>query len=153
MPSQFDLLSLTTLSVAIFGRLQLRQLTIGLLQQHYYNQLTIDPTFCDSRFSTGWLLAIEDFAFSFTFGGSFLTHKWAYSCAYSYAYSCAYSCANSCDYRCAYSCDYRDEPTVVPTVVTIIVPTVIPSVMPFSVAGSGRVQAGVADRYTSSTLL
>ena len=30
---------------------------------HYCKQLIIDPTFCGSRFSTGRLLAIEDFTF------------------------------------------------------------------------------------------
>ena len=50
---QFDLPSLTPLSVASCGRLQL-----GV--PHW---AAIDLTFCGSRFSTGRLLAIEDFTF------------------------------------------------------------------------------------------
>ena len=62
---QLDLPSLTPLSVAACGWLQL-----GVPQWatsvHYCKLLIINPTFCGSRFSTGRLLAIEDFTFAFT---------------------------------------------------------------------------------------
>ena len=58
--SQFDLPSLTPLSVAGCGRLQLG-VPHWATSVHYCKLLIIDPTFCGSRFSTGRLMAIEDF--------------------------------------------------------------------------------------------
>ena len=62
--SQLVLPSLTKLSVAGCGRLK-----IGVLHWatsvDYCKWLIIDRTFCCSRFSTGRLLAIEDFTFTF----------------------------------------------------------------------------------------
>ena len=57
--SQLDLPSLTLMSAAGCGRLQL-----GVLHwANYCKYLIIDPTLCGSRFSSGRLLAIEDFTF------------------------------------------------------------------------------------------
>ena len=58
--SQLDLPSLTPLSVAACGSLQLG-VPHWAASVHYCKSLIIDPTFCGSRFSTGRLLAIEDF--------------------------------------------------------------------------------------------
>ena len=58
--SQLDLPSLTPLSDHCCGRLQLGVPQLGYFVD-YSKQLIIDPTFCGSRFSTGRLLAIEDF--------------------------------------------------------------------------------------------
>ena len=52
--SQLDLPSLTDCNF---------KHSIGLLQQHYCKQLINDPTFRGSRFSTGRLVAIEDYIF------------------------------------------------------------------------------------------
>ena len=60
--SQWDLSSLTPLSVAGCGRLQLG-VPHWATSVEYCKLLIIDPTFCGSRFSTGRLLAIEDFTF------------------------------------------------------------------------------------------
>ena len=60
--SQLDLPSLTPMSVAGCGRLQLG-VPHWATSVDYYKLLIIDPTFCGSRFSTGKLLAIEDFTF------------------------------------------------------------------------------------------
>ena len=62
--SQLDLPSLTSLSVAGCGWLQLG-VSHWAASVHYCKQLIIDPTFCGSRFSTGRLLAIEDFTFTY----------------------------------------------------------------------------------------
>ena len=62
--SQLDLPSLTPLSVAGCGWLQLG-VPHWAASVDYCKKLIIDPTFCGSRFSTGRLLAIEDFAFTF----------------------------------------------------------------------------------------
>ena len=67
--SQLDLPSMTPLSVAGCGRLQLG-VPHWATSIYYCKQLIIDPTFCGSRFSTGRLLAIEDFIF---FHASLLT--------------------------------------------------------------------------------
>ena len=61
--SQLDLPSLTSLSLAGCGRLQLR-VPGWATSVDYCKQLIIDPTFCGSRFSTGRFLAIEDFYFT-----------------------------------------------------------------------------------------
>ena len=58
--SRLDLRSLTPLSVAGCGRLQL-EVPLSATSVDYCKQLIIDPTFCGSSFSTGRLLAIEDF--------------------------------------------------------------------------------------------
>ena len=71
--SQFDLPSLTPLSVAGRGQLQLG-LTHWATSVYYCKQLIIDPTFCGSKFSTGRLLAIVDYTF-FTFMCFFLLLK------------------------------------------------------------------------------
>ena len=63
--SQLDLPSLTPLSVADCGRLQLGA-PHWATSVNYCKQLIIEPTFCGSRFSTGRLLAIEDFTFILT---------------------------------------------------------------------------------------
>ena len=60
--SQLDLPSLTPLSVASCGRLQLG-VPDWAKSVDYCKWLTIDPIFCGSRFSTGRLLAIEDITF------------------------------------------------------------------------------------------
>ena len=60
--SQLDLPSLTPLSVADCGCLQLGA-PHWATSVNYCMQLIIEPTFCGSRFSTGRLLAIEDFTF------------------------------------------------------------------------------------------
>ena len=60
--SQLDLPSLTPLSVARCGQLQLGVLHWAT-SVDYCKHLIIDPTFSGSRFSTGNLLAIEDFIF------------------------------------------------------------------------------------------
>ena len=60
--SELDLSSLTPLSVASCGRLQLG-VPHWATSVDYCKWLIIDPTFCGSRFSTGRLLAIEDFTF------------------------------------------------------------------------------------------
>ena len=66
--SQLDLPSLTPLSVAGCGRLQLGTLHWAT-SVNYCKQLITEPTFCGSKFSTGRLLAIEDFTFlPFCFG-------------------------------------------------------------------------------------
>ena len=57
--SQLDLPSLTPLSVADCGWLQLG--VPNWAASVYCKLLIIDPTFCGSRFSTGRLVAIEDF--------------------------------------------------------------------------------------------
>ena len=61
--SQLDLPSLTPLSVAGCGRLQLG-VPHWATSIYYCMQLIIYPTFCGSRFSTGRLLAIENFTFT-----------------------------------------------------------------------------------------
>ena len=58
--SQLDPLSLTPLSVADYDGLQLG-VPRWANSVDYCKQLIIDPTFCGSSFSTGRLLAIEDF--------------------------------------------------------------------------------------------
>ena len=63
--SQLDLPSLTPLSVASCGRLQLG-IPHWAASVDYCKYLIINPTFCGSKFSTGRLLAIEDFTFYFT---------------------------------------------------------------------------------------
>ena len=60
--SQLDLPSLTPLSVAGCGRLQLG-VPHWATSVDYCKWLIIDPTFCGRRFSTGRLLAIEVFTF------------------------------------------------------------------------------------------
>ena len=60
--SQLDLPSLTPFSVAGCGRLQLGVPYWATLV-YYCKSLKIGPTFCGSRFSTGRLLAIEEFTF------------------------------------------------------------------------------------------
>ena len=60
--SQLDLPSLTPLSVAGCGRLQLGA-PHWATSVNYCKQFIIEPTFCGSRFSTGRLPAIEDFTF------------------------------------------------------------------------------------------
>ena len=62
--SQLDLPSLTQLSVAGCGWLQLG-VPHWAASVHYCKLLIIEPTFCGSRFSTGRRLAIEDFTFYF----------------------------------------------------------------------------------------
>ena len=62
--SQLDLPSFTPLFVAGCGRLQLGA-SHRAASVHYCKQLIIEPTFCGSRFSTGRLLAMEDFTFTF----------------------------------------------------------------------------------------
>ena len=57
---QLDLPYLTPLSVAGCGRLQLGAQHLAT-SVNYCKQLIIEPTFYGSRFSTGRLLAIEDF--------------------------------------------------------------------------------------------
>ena len=65
--SQLDLPSLTPLSVAGCGRLQLG-VPRGATAVDYCKQLIIDPTFCGSRFSTERLLAINSYRIEgFTF--------------------------------------------------------------------------------------
>ena len=63
--SQLDLSSLTPLSIAGCGRLQLG-VPHWATSVYYCKYLIIDPTFFGSRFSTGRLMAIEDFTFYFT---------------------------------------------------------------------------------------
>ena len=63
--SQLDLPSLTPLSVAGWGRLQLGA-PHWATSVNYCKSLIIEPTFCGSRFSTGRLLAIEDFTFTYS---------------------------------------------------------------------------------------
>ena len=58
--SQLNLPSLTPLSIAGSGRLQLG-VPHWAASVNYWKLLIIDPTFCGSRFSTGRLLAIEEF--------------------------------------------------------------------------------------------
>ena len=58
--SQLYLPSLTPLSVAGCGRLQLA-VPFYATSVDYCKQLIIDPTFCGSRFPIGRLLAIKDF--------------------------------------------------------------------------------------------
>ena len=60
--SQLDQPSLTPLSVAGCGR---RQLGVShwASSVYYCKKFIIDPAFCGSRFSTGRLLAIEDYIF------------------------------------------------------------------------------------------
>ena len=65
--SQFDLPSLTPLSVAGCGRLQLG-VPHWAASVDYCQQLIIDPTFYGSRFSTGRILAIEDCRLLYTNG-------------------------------------------------------------------------------------
>ena len=60
--SQLDLPSVTPLSVAGCGRLQLG-VPHWATSVDYCKWLIIDLTFCGSRFSAGRLLAIEDFTF------------------------------------------------------------------------------------------
>ena len=60
--SQLDLPSLTPLSVAGCGRLQLGA-PHWATSVNYCKKLIIEPTFCGSRFSTGRLLTIEDITF------------------------------------------------------------------------------------------
>ena len=60
--SRLDLESLTLLSVAGCGRLQLG-VSHWATSVDYCKLLLIDPTLCGSRFCTGRLLAIEDFSF------------------------------------------------------------------------------------------
>ena len=60
--SQSDLPSLTPLSVADCGGLKLG-VPHRATSVEYSKELIIDPTFCGSRFSSGRLLAIEDFTF------------------------------------------------------------------------------------------
>ena len=60
--SQLDLLSLTPLSVAGCGRLQL--VPHWATSIDYCTKLIIDPTFCGCGFSTERLLAIEEFTFT-----------------------------------------------------------------------------------------
>ena len=60
--SQLDLPSLAPLSVAGCGRQQLGA-PHWATSVNYSKQLIIEPTFCGSRFSTGRLLAMEDFTF------------------------------------------------------------------------------------------
>ena len=62
--SQLDLPSLTLLSVAGCGRLQLG-VHHWAASVDYCKRLIIDPIFCGSRFTTGRFLAIEDFIFIF----------------------------------------------------------------------------------------
>ena len=62
--SQLDLPSLTPLSVAGCGRLQLGATSFGYFSRLLY-QLIIDPKFCGSRCSTGRLMVMEDFTFTF----------------------------------------------------------------------------------------
>ena len=57
--SQFDLPSLTPLSVVGCGRLQLGA-PHWVTSVNYCKWLIIEPTFCGSIFSTGRLLAIEE---------------------------------------------------------------------------------------------
>ena len=59
--SQLDLASLRPLPAAGCGRLQLG--VPHLATSVDYCKFIIDPTFCGIRFSTGRLLAIEDFTF------------------------------------------------------------------------------------------
>ena len=63
--SQLDLPSLTPLSVPDCGPLQLGGPDLAT-SVDYCTLLIIDLTFCGSRFSTGRLLAIEDFTFFLT---------------------------------------------------------------------------------------
>ena len=60
--SQLDLPSLTPLSVSGCGRLQLGVPRWATSADHC-KLLIIDPTFCGSIFSTGRLMAREDFTF------------------------------------------------------------------------------------------
>ena len=62
--SQLDIQSLTPMSVAGCGRVELG-VHNWATSIDYYKQVTtiIDPAFCGSRFSTGRLLAIEVFTF------------------------------------------------------------------------------------------
>ena len=60
--SKLDLPSLTPLSVACRGRLQLKA-PHWATSVDYCKKLIIDPIFCSSIFSTGRLLAIDDFTF------------------------------------------------------------------------------------------
>ena len=60
MTSQLDLPSLTPLSIAGCGRLQLG-VPHWATSVDYCMQLIITPPFCGSCFSTGRLLPIEDF--------------------------------------------------------------------------------------------
>ena len=62
--SQLDLPSLTPLSVAVCGWLQLG-VPHWSTSVDYCKYLTIDPPFCGSRLYTGRLLAIENFTFTF----------------------------------------------------------------------------------------
>ena len=64
--SLLDIPSLTPLSVAGCGRLLLGVRYWDILV-NYYKYLIIDPTFSGSRFSTGRLLAIEDFYLFYLF--------------------------------------------------------------------------------------
>ena len=63
--SQLDLPSLTPLSVAACGRLQLEVLDWAI-SVDYWKLLIIDLTLCGTRLFTGRLLAIEDFTFTFS---------------------------------------------------------------------------------------
>ena len=60
--SKLDLPSLTQLSIAGCGRLQLG-VPYWAARVYYCKQLIIDPAYCGRRFYTGRLLAIEDFIF------------------------------------------------------------------------------------------
>ena len=58
--SQLGLPSLTPLSVAGCGRLQLEVSHLGYFRRLLNVVDNLRPTFCGSRFSTGLLLSIED---------------------------------------------------------------------------------------------
>ena len=85
---QLDLPSLTPLSVAGCGRLQLG-VPHWAASVDYCKWLIIDPTFCGSGFSTGRLLTIEDFNFTLLISIHYcnlniLSKK--YVCVYIYIY-------------------------------------------------------------------
>ena len=63
--SQLDLPSLTPLSTAGCGQLQQGFLPHWDTLVDYWKWLINDPTFCGNRFSTGILLAVEDFTFTY----------------------------------------------------------------------------------------
>ena len=81
---QFDLPSLTSLSVAACSRLQLG-VPHWATSADYCNLLIIDPTFGGSRFSTGRLLAIKDFTFTFI-GEWWIGVQWGSSIQYGNCY-------------------------------------------------------------------
>ena len=79
-----------SLGAAVFGLIGCTSLSLSLALPAFFLIKIIDPTLCGSRFSTGRLLAIEDFTFFSLY--RFMTWVWFIAFGNRYTVTSTYNC-------------------------------------------------------------